>query len=86
MGEEQLNADLKPFDKDSNMLKMFNFSKMEDTSLKCYLQNVSSYSLRADQATKNPQAAEAQVAANRDAFLITSQEQLQYYKKDNTQE
>jgi hypothetical protein len=58
MREEQLNAALKPFNKDSNMLKMFNFSKMEDTSLKRYLQNVSSHPLRADQATKNPQAAD----------------------------
>jgi hypothetical protein len=33
-----------------------------------------------------PQPAEAQVAANQDAFLITSQEQLQYYNKDSTEE
>jgi hypothetical protein len=46
------------------MLRMFDFSKIEDTSLKSDLQNVSSHLLRADQVTKNPQAAEAQVAAN----------------------
>jgi hypothetical protein len=34
----------------------------------------------------NPQPAEAQVAANQDAFLITSQEQLQCYNKDRTKE
>ena len=66
------------------MLRMFDFSKIEDTSLKSDLQNVSSHLLRADQVTKNPQAAEAQVAANWDAFLMISQEQLQYYNKDGT--
>jgi hypothetical protein len=43
MGEEQLNAALKPFNKDLNMLKMYNFCKMEDMSLKSDLQNVSSH-------------------------------------------
>jgi hypothetical protein len=41
MGEEALDTPLKPFDKDSNMLKIFNFSKMEDMSLKSDLQNIS---------------------------------------------
>jgi hypothetical protein len=59
------------------MLKMFDFSKMEDTSLKSDLQNASSHPMRADQAANNHQAAGAQAAANRDAFSMTSQEQSQ---------
>jgi hypothetical protein len=80
--EEQLNAALKPFDKDLNILKMFEFSKMKDTSMKSDLQNASSCPMRADHTAKNPQAAEAQVAANHDAFSMTSQAQLQYYNKN----
>jgi hypothetical protein len=53
--EEEMDAALKPFDKDLNMLKMFDFSKMEDMSLKSDLQNASSLPMGADKAAKNPQ-------------------------------
>ena len=83
-GEEQLDAALKPFAEDSNMLKMFDFSKMDDTPLKVALQNSGHGPVKDNPGNDNPLPLDLQALANCNAFSLASWDQMPYYQKDST--
>jgi hypothetical protein len=83
-GEEQLDSALKPYAKDSAMLKMFDFSKMDETPLKKDLQNPGLRPAKDNQGSNVDSPLDTQALANKEAFSLHSADQSKYYEKDGT--
>ena len=79
-GEEELNRALRPYDKDSAMTKMFDFSKMDDTPLKQDLQNPGQRPAKNSASKDSP--ANPQKLAFKDALSLA--DQSAYYNVNGT--